>query len=271
MARDLLAFAVAGEGPPLLLLNGGLMSLRAWDPVAERLERRFKVIRCDFRGQLLSPGRPEPSLLNHAQDVVQLLDALDLDRVHVAGTSFGALVGVVLAAEYPDRVRSLAVIAATDRVTSEMRDGALALERAAAIAARGGDRGAVFDLVAIGTFSPAYRHRHAAQLAARREAIGRMPATWFEGLTHLLATLEGLDLRPVLPRLACPTLVLAGGQDLTFPLPHAQALASKVPHARLHVLPHGSHGMVLEEPEAVAETILEFVDAVEGAGATPRG
>jgi pimeloyl-ACP methyl ester carboxylesterase len=260
---ELLTHVVAGQGPPVLLLNGGLMSYRAWDGVASRLESRFTIVTCDFRGQLLSPGEAPPALEWHADDLLHLIDHLGISRVHVAGTSFGALVGIVLASTHGERVASLTAITATDHVTPEMWQGAVALREACEAARRGGDRGAVFDLIALGTFSPQYRRANADLLGARRQAVASLPDAYFAGLERLLDTLQGLDLRPMLPRVTCPTLVLAAGADLTFPLSHSQSLAAAVTNAHLRVLPEAAHGMVLEEPEAVARSMAEFVSAVE--------
>jgi pimeloyl-ACP methyl ester carboxylesterase len=256
-----LAHDVAGDGPPLLLLNGGLMSLRAWDPVASRLQARFTVVRCDLRGQLLSPGPPPATLAGHADDVGALLDHLGLGRVHVAGASFGALVGLTFAAHHLERVATLTAMVATDRVTPEMSDGGRALADACRVAAAGGDGGRVFDLIEQGTFSPEYRRAHADELKARRQAISLLPRTWFSGLVDLLATLDGLDLRPLLTRITCPTLVLGAGHDVTFPVFHSQELARRLPDAHLRIIPEAAHGVVLEEPDVVAESIIEFIEA----------
>jgi pimeloyl-ACP methyl ester carboxylesterase len=258
----MLAHTVEGNGPPLLLLNGGLMSLHAWDPLAARLGSRVTVVRCDLRGQLLTPGTPPPTLEGHAQDVARLVDHLAVDAVHVVGTSFGALVGLTLAACCPDRVRSLVAITATDRVTGEMWLQAGALAEACSAAAAGGDGGAVFDLVVPGTFSPSYRHRFAEELAARRQVIASLPREWFAGLEGLLGSLRGLDLRPMLPKVTCPTLVLGAGRDQTFPLWHSQSLASGLPDAQLRIVPGAPHGLILEEPEVVAGSILEFLTRI---------
>lgn len=258
-----LAHLVEGSGPPLLLLNGGLMSLHAWDPVARALESRVRVVRCDLRGQLLSPGPPPATLEGHAADLVALLDHLGVGSAHVAGASFGALVGLTLAAHHPGRVRSLAAITATDRMPPGARAATEAVRAACRTAAAGGDGGAVFDLLAPATFSPRYRRHRAHDLTARRQIVASLPRAWFAGLDGLLQTLENLDLRPLLPAVRCPVLVLAAGEDLTFPLSHSQALAAALPRARLHVVPHAAHGLVVEEPELVAETLAAFVRDVE--------
>jgi 3-oxoadipate enol-lactonase len=259
MDSRLLAHAVAGHGPPLLLLNGGLMSYAAWDPLVGPLAERLTVVRCDLRGQLLSPGPPPATIEAHASDVLRLLDSLRMDQAHVVGTSFGALVGIGLSVAHPRRVRSLVAIAATDRVTPPMWQVAEAVRTAAEVAAQGGDGGVVFDLVVPGTFSAEYRARCADQLAARRQAVAALPGEWFLGLAGLLGSLEGVDLGPVLERVACPTLVLAAEHDMTFPIAHARALARGISDARLRVVPGAAHAVALEQPDLVAAAILEFI------------
>jgi len=64
-----LTHRIDGDGPPLLLLNGGLMSIGTWQPFADALSPRYRVTRCDFRGQLLTPGIAD-SWSSHASDVV---------------------------------------------------------------------------------------------------------------------------------------------------------------------------------------------------------
>ncbi|HWN44225.1 MAG TPA: alpha/beta hydrolase, partial [Thermoanaerobaculia bacterium] len=102
----MLTYRIDGEGEPVLLLNGGMMTLTAWEPVVAALDSRFQVVRCDFRGQLQSPGEPEPSLEAHVRDLVELIDGLGLERVHVVGTSYGGLVGLLFAALHPKRTAS---------------------------------------------------------------------------------------------------------------------------------------------------------------------
>jgi pimeloyl-ACP methyl ester carboxylesterase len=259
----LLAHVVEGQGPPLLLLNGGTMSMGAWDAIARPLESKYRVVRCDLRGQLLSPGVPPPTFAGHALDVVALLDHLALDRVHVAGASFGALTGLVLAAEHPSRVRSLAAFTTTDRVTAEMWAGAEAIRGAAKAAAAGGDGGRVFDLLVSITFSEEWRRREGEGLERRRKAVSMLPPVWFSGLAGLMDNLRGVDLREDVRRIACPTLVVAAGQDLTFPPEHSRSLVNLIPDARLVMIDDAPHGLIAERAEQTSSLIDAFVAEVE--------
>lgn len=258
-AAPVIAHRLAGDGDLLLMLNGGFMSMAAWDPIAVPLERRFRVLRCDFRGQLLTPGPPPAMVAGHLEDVVALLDHLGAGRVHVVGASFGAMVGLLLAARHPGRVRSLAAITAAERVPEDQREPARLLREACRAAARGDDPGRVFDLIVPHTFSDAYVEANRAALAERRRQVAALPAWWFEGAAGLLGALDALDLHGELARIHAPTLVLAAEDDRTFPPACSRTLAEGIAGARLSVVSGSGHALVAERPAEVVERLLAFL------------
>lgn len=261
MNDTVLAHTIWGEaaGDPVLLLNGGLMTFQSWGPVAEELGRAHRVIGFDFRGMLLSPGIPPPTIDGHVDDVIALLDHLEVPCVHAAGTSFGAEVGILLAVNHPTRVRSLALITAAERISSDVWRAAQPLREACRAAARGGDGGVLLDLLMPGTFSPAYLEAQAGAIAIRRLQFAAMPRTWFEGLDLLLASLQNIDLTPVLGRITCPTIVVGAELDLTFPPEHSRALAAAIPGARLEIVQGSGHGLVAEQPDQVLKLLRSFL------------
>jgi Predicted hydrolases or acyltransferases (alpha/beta hydrolase superfamily) len=257
-----LTHRVDGAGEPLLLLNGGMMSIAAWDDIAIPLAARFRVVRCDFRGQLLSPGLPPADLAGHAADVVALLDALRIDAAHVVGTSFGAEVGLVLAAEHPTRVRSLVAATAFDHASAEMLRLAQTVRDACRDAVTGGDGGLMFDAMLPTTYGEAYLAANAVTLAARRERVAALPPAWFDGVDGILAAVQHCDLRPLLPRITCPTLVVVAGLDRTAPPARGRALAAGIPGARLVEIPDSAHALVVEQPRLFVDICLEFLGSL---------
>lgn len=264
MTTPVLAHRVTGteSGPPVLLLNGGMMSIAAWEPIASRLEPEYRVVRCDFRGQTLTPGEPEPRLEAHVADVVELLDSLGIERVHGAGVSFGGIVGLLLAARHPERVASLAAVTTTDRITEAMWQGTVRLREAALAGASGGDGGQILDLLLPGTYTAGYLAAQRDALTFHRRWVASLPPVWFRGVASILSSLEGLDLTPELPRISCPTLVVAGEIDVTFPLEHSRALAAAIRNARLEIVPGGSHGLVIEQSGRLADILLSFFQSI---------
>lgn len=265
----ILAHRVDGQGEPLLLLNGGMMSYAAWDDFVPPLAERFRVVRCDFRGQLRSPGETPATFAGHAEDLLALLDHLGIARAHVVGTSFGGFAAIHLAALAPDRVASLSALTVTDRISEEMASEAAALVVACHDVLAGGPREKVYDLIVRFAYSPAWAGAHAADLATRRALVAHLPPFWFAGLADLLGALEGLDLDPLLPRISCPALVLLADGDLAMPLAGGRALARALPRGELAVVEGAGHAVVVEKPRETLDHILAFLARNPLAGEVP--
>jgi len=106
-AGDLhLNYAEAGSGEPFLFIPGLMGLLDAWDFQLPHFAKRYRCITFDHRGTGQS-DKPKDAYSTHliAQDAVALLDALGIERAHVAGTSTGGCVLQNLAIDHPDRLR----------------------------------------------------------------------------------------------------------------------------------------------------------------------
>ncbi|HET7747286.1 MAG TPA: alpha/beta fold hydrolase [Vicinamibacteria bacterium] len=261
-----ISWRAMGQGPAILLLNGGLMSIAAWEEIASPLQDGHRVVRCDFRGQLLSPGEPPADIAGHARDVAGVLEAAGVERAHVVGTSYGGFVAVALAAAFPSRVASLTIITSADRVTDAALGGLRELRTLALAVAEGAaDGGAVFDHILPATFSDAFAERHRELIATRRAAVAGLPRAWFTGLAGLTHAIDGLDLGARLAHVRCPTLVVSAALDRTFPPERSRRLAARIPGARLVELTGVGHAAVLEAPGRIVDLVRGHVDAVEKA------
>jgi pimeloyl-ACP methyl ester carboxylesterase len=269
MGRDLLAHRVEGDGEPLLLLNGGMMTYAAWEPVSSRLCRRFSLVLCDLRGQLLSPGHVSTDLEDNVEDLEDLLDHLGIESTHVMGTSYGGEVGLLTAARLPARVRSLVAVTVSDYATSAIRQGAEDLRQLVHASREGGDRRLIHDRLAEEVYSASYLATHGTELAARREQMGRLPDSWFEGLEGILGAVEELDVRSCLSDIRCPTLVVIAGEDRSIPPERSRALAAAVSGAETRTHETSGHALVAEDPRWLAEVTLEFLERRASATGLP--
>lgn len=270
---EVLTHAVDGPGgaPAVVLLNGGMMTHPSWTPVAEALVAAGRrVVRCDFRGQLLSPGDPPRTFEGHAADVVALLDRLGLARVDVVGTSFGGQVGLILAADRGDRVRSLAAITVTDRAGPELAVGSRRTREACRAVLQGGDRGALHDLLTEEVYSAGWREAHRVEIARRRDLAAALPDRWFRGVLALLDSLDDFDLGPRLGSIRCPTWIAAAGGDRIMPLEGSRRLAAGIDGARLDVFDGAGHALVLERADDLIERLRAFLDANAPTGGDRR-
>ena len=104
-----LAADETGDGTPVVLLHAGVGDSRMWDPVIERLENRYRLIRYDVRGYGRSPAPTAP--FSTLADLLAVLDYFGLDRAHLVGCSMGGQAAMNCAIAYPDRVRTLTLLA----------------------------------------------------------------------------------------------------------------------------------------------------------------
>ena len=249
---------VDGDGEPLVLLNGIAMSAASWEEIARPLAERFRVVRFDFRGQLMAPGKPPADVLEHAADVVALLDELGIDRAHLVATSFGGAVGLLVAARWPERVRSLISIASADAFDDVMADE-VARWRRACLDSLAGDRGVLSDVLEPVVYSAAYLAGHREQRALRRQQIAALPDAWFTGLAGLLDSTPSVELAGELDRVRGPTLVVAAELDGFIPVARTRALAEGIPGARFELLEGAGHAAVVEQPERIVRLCLGFL------------
>jgi 3-oxoadipate enol-lactonase len=269
MPAALLAHRFDGPegGEPLLLLNGGFMSMASWEPCSAPLAAQVRVLRCDFRGQLLSPGAAHRDLAGNVEDLVTLLDHLGLERVHVLGTSFGGEVALLLAARQPQRVASLVAVTVTDHASDGMRRSGEDLRGVVAELLAGGDRGRFHDALIEHVYSRGYVEQQGAALAQRRRQVARLPDEWFVALEDLLTAVESFDLRPELGRIRAPTLVVVAGDDRVTPPERGRAVAAAITGALVVEHATSGHVLILEQTEWLVEQVLAFLSGLTTARA----
>ncbi len=260
MSDGLLNHRLLGDrGEVILLLNGGMMTHPAWTPVVNELGDAYRVLGCDFRGQLQSPGEGHHRLSDNVEDLVVLLDALELDRVHLLGTSFGGEVALLLAALQPRRVRTLAAVTAADRTPDGMRENARQLQVLAHRVIDGADPGIFHQALLKDIYSPAFREAQAENLAARLKQSRALPESWYRGLFGILEAVKDFDLSPWLGRIECPTLVVHAAQDAVMPEERVRALAEAIAGAELRIHPTSGHVLVAEDPAWLAGAYRDFL------------
>lgn len=255
----LITHRLDGSGPPVLLLNGGMMTISSWEALSSRLSADHIVVRCDFRGQLLSPGEPPPTLAGHVADLCRLLDHLALARVDVVGTSFGAQAGLLLAALEPGRVASLVAATAVDVAPPAMQALGAALIAAGRAARIEGHRAEFFATLDEIIYSAAYLEAHRTELGSRRTQLEALPDAWFAGVERLLEAIAAMDLRPLLGQIRCPVRVVIAGEDGLMPRERSEALAAAIPAAEAVVVPGSGHALVVERSEEFLDIVTDFL------------
>lgn len=257
-----------GQGcqAPALLLNGLMMTEAAWTAFTKELVFSGRLLGCDFRGQLRSPGEPRAAFSENARDVIELLDHLGIERVHLIGTSFGAAVATMAAARYPGRVLSLTALTAGDHPDRRLLETEKQWRDACLAALNGGDPRdfvrRLFDAVYSDSFVTANRD----VLEARLDAVVTFPRSWYEGLLGLMASVCDYDLRPELGKISCPTLVVAAALDRIIPAARSEALAAGIPGAHFEMIEDCGHGAVFEKPSEIGALVSRFLKGIGDEG-----
>lgn len=215
---------------PVLVLAGPLGStLKIWEPQAEALAERFRVLRYDHRGHGGSPVPSGPyTVADLGVDVLALLDRLDIERAAFCGLSLGGMVGIWLAAAAPERLSSL-VLCST---SAHFDDVGPYLERAASL--RWVGTSSIAPEVVAAWFTPEWAAAHPEVV---QQATQMIAETSDEGYAACCGAIASWDGRRLLGRILTPTLVIAGSRDQRTPVtPHAKTLATTIYRAKLEVL-----------------------------------
>jgi pimeloyl-ACP methyl ester carboxylesterase len=237
-----------GDGPPLLWLHGA--GTYWWLPAHDRLATRHRVLAPVHPGFGASSGVQEiddiEDLVFHTLDV---LDALKLDRVDLAGISLGGWIAAELALRQPQRVKRLVLVDAAgirlpDVPTPDLFLATPAESRELLFA---DPRGPVAMAAIPDTPPPPDKM---ALILKGREAAARV--LWNPHARYR-------KLRSRLDRIKPPTLVIWGAEDKLFPFAYGEAWAKGIPNARLITLDRCGHLPHLEAPDRFADTVLDFL------------
>jgi 3-oxoadipate enol-lactonase len=238
------------DGPVLVLSNSLGTDLEMWQPQIGALDRRFRLLRYDGRGQGKTGVTPGPYSIDQlAGDLLGLLDFLGVERAHYCGLSMGGLIGQALALRAPERLDRL-VLCNTAAVI-----GTPDLWEARIEAVTSGGMDAVAS--AVDRWFSAYFRQ---QFADRVAPFARMLRdTAPDGYIACCRAIQGHDLRGALSRIAVPTLVIAGVADVATPASDGRLLAGAIPGAAYVEVP-AAHLSNVEAAEAFNTAILAFLN-----------
>ncbi len=252
-----LAVEVRGEGAPILFIHGFPFDRTMWRHQLAGLSR-WKRIAPDLRGAGASSAPADGySVARYADDVVQVLDALELERTVMCGLSLGGYVLFELLRRHAGRVRA-AVFCNTKAVadSSEARRGR---DEMAALAEREG-AAAVAERLLPQVLAPATFAAQPEVVAHVREMITRTPVPGLVGALHALR--DRPDSTPMLGSIGVPALVIAGEDDKIAPADGMRLMARAIPGAQFAAIPAAGHLAPLEQPLATSRVVADFLDGL---------
>lgn len=250
--------------PTIVLLHAlGCTGLLTWYPCLEPLSRRYRVVTLDLRWHGQGVQSEEFSLVDCADDVVALLDALGIERAMVGGYSMGSIVAQRVWRQHPSRLEGLVLAATTDRFRMNAGEQLFfAGMGTAMLATRGISRSRIAVRAARAAADAADFEPTDIQEWALREFRSTSP--W--AAAQALSALGKHHSRPWLGRIDVPTAVVILNDDNVIPPARQRALARAIPGATMHDIDAGHAACALQ-----AEVFVPaFVEAAATVNARRR-
>ncbi len=247
-----LHYELAGaRGPSVVLMHELGGTLNSWDAVAPRLAARRRVLRYDQRGAGLSEKvRQEFSNDVLVEDFISLSKAIGLDPpYHFVTVAAAATQALRFLEQRPEQVGSLVLCNPAPGVDPSR---AAALDERAAFAMREGMRASLPTTLAISY--PENLGEHSAYEAYRGRYLANDPVGFGYGFRALART----NMLHMLPKVPCPTMVVAGRHDTVRPHAGTADLAKKIPGARFELIEAG-HFMPTQGPEPLLALLEDFL------------
>jgi pimeloyl-ACP methyl ester carboxylesterase len=227
-------YATFGEGEPVLLLHGGLANSDYWGNQIPALAEHHRVIVMDSRGHGRSTRNAEPfGYALMASDVVGLLDHLGIPKVAIVGWSDGAIIGLSLAMNHPDRVSRLFSFAANS------------------------DPSGVKDVGKSPVFT-----EFIARAQKEYEALSPTPSlykSFVDEISHMWATQPHWTAAE-LGGIRVHTWIVDADHDEAIHRGNTEFMANNIPNAGFLLQPEVSHFSMLQAPEQFTQDVLRFLD-----------
>jgi 3-oxoadipate enol-lactonase len=240
------------EGHPTLVLSNSIATnLHMWEDQIAHLTQAFRVLRYDTRGHGRSDAPTGPYSLDRLGcDVLELLDALSIERTHFCGLSLGGFIGQWLGARAPGRLNRL-VLSNTSPYLGpapqwDARIKTVLDER---------DMSAMADMFMDNWFPEWMRVQQPAIVQRFRDMV---TATAPEGLAGCFAVVRDADLRRSNTLIPVPTLVIGGTDDTVTLASHSRQIAETIPGARLAIM-QGVHMLNVEQPKDFIDALTAFL------------
>ncbi len=246
-----------GAGDPVLFIQGLGVDHRGWAGVTRPLSSSFRCISFDNRDVGRSSVVEAPyDVIDMMEEAVGLLDALEIARADIVGTSMGGVIAQEMAIRHPERVRRLVLV--TTYTSGDPRGSAIF--EGQALLRRTLSR----EDYCRATFWSVYSHQDYRRDDGFIETMIARTAgndLWqsqdaYERHVRAVTTANTEDR---LTKIAAPTLILAGAEDILTPMRFSETLAREIPDNRLDVIEGAGHGMVWSHPDVVVDRVTAFL------------
>lgn len=249
------------NGQTLVMIHGFAANKDNWLRLARHLSDDYRVIALDLPGFGAS-SKPTGSydVGTQTERLASVLQALQIDKLHLIGNSMGGHIGALYAARYPEHVLSLALLANAGISAPQPSELQQILQRGAAnplVVRQTGDFQRLLEFVFV---EPPYLPESLKGYFAEQAMANS--AHYDQVFAHLIE--RYIPLEPELSKIQAPTLVLWGAEDRALHVSSIEVMRPLLRKPTVVVMPATGHAPMIERPEQTAEHYRAFLDANRG-------
>ncbi len=258
------------QGEVVLMVHGFGGDKDNWLSLSERLSDDYRIIAVDLAGHGdttflpgTTPDKRNYKLDNQTQRLKTLLDVMKVDQVHIMGNSMGGAISLMFASYYPEKVKSMTLLANAGVESPEKSDYFKELEQGTnrLIITKPGDYDAFMDYVMVD--GPSLPWPVDAVLERRAIARQKINQVVFNDLMiSMMESGSADDVNAWLETIYTPTLVVWGEKDRILHVSTVGVIEQHMPNVEAVVLPNTGHLPMLEKPETVSVAFKKFAKAL---------
>ena len=246
-------YTIEGSGPPLFLIHGIGAARDAWRFIVPILRDHFTIVTYDLRGHGASPMPSDEFGLDElVDDLERVRERTGFEKAHFSGHSLGGMIGPAYAQKYPDRVLSLGLLSTAAGRTQD--DSAKVNGVVKAMENQG--IASVLETLTDRWFTDTFIASNSAIVRTRLDQVISTNPDVFLNVFRIYANVE---MMPWLHKVDCPCLVLTGENDGGCNPRLNKGIDSALPNSKLVILPNYKHSILIEAPNIVAATMLQFI------------
>lgn len=237
------------DAPVLVFSNSLGTDHGMWQPQVNELKSHFNVITYDTRGHGESEVISDTTLQNLAEDVVDILDALHIEKAHFCGISMGGITGLWLGIHHPDRFNSITVA----NSAAKIGQAEAWLSRAESVEQNG-----LAELVKTTHtrwFSEKFDYQHNVVAQTTIQSLANTPA---RGYANACRALAHADLRDEIAQIQIPVLLIAGTADPVTTVADAEFMQNAIKNSQIAKL-EASHLSNIEQPQRFTQELTRFI------------
>lgn len=250
-------YEIHGEGEPILILNGIMMSTKSWTEFIEPFTRHNQLILVDFLGQGQSPREYKQFYHDLQVDLVEaLMEEIKLDSVNLFGISYGGEIALQYVLKYPHRVKKLFLSNTCPNTSYWLQEVGNAWNEAAR-------DGLSYYLTTIPfIYSPKFFVENREWMENRKKILIPLfnDKSWIDSMKVLTNSSLGYDVRDRLGEIKCPTMILSCEFDFVTPTYQQRELHDKIKGSQLMFVPDSGHGIMYEKPSLFTAAVLGFMN-----------